>query len=1100
MKRVLTFLLLFSACFLIFPLNSIAAETTLKSSDVYGINSISITDDEFTISGWAYITFKNFCNTDNSTYQKYEMTDKNGKSLGIAADCKNKGFNNVVYKIKALGEDGDVVYAKNSSGGENLRRQGISATCVNYYKPTASDGKSSVHCDGATALFGEFPTNPINYKRRNYNVQYYDTNFFYEGAYFYDDIGFAGKIRLEELKNDVNYTLYLEVTVNNEKTHSYKIATTGLVISYYGYSLKSSTAKNFKISSSFYDLVVNHSSNIGTINQSAGAVYYKSSNAFKQKSPSLNGGYFKEYKNYTIKEVVSSQQISIVGNRERFGSFSLYNLGTTGSFNNQCSSNDKNKNCTIPGDNYSYYAISPWVSFSGQLVIKKSINVKSECGGTTLGTTERTDYCNSSIRPDDYNSCCQVCDGTVKGTIERERYCANNPSDSTCCDTVGQCPSESYDDLNPAVSKYYTYWDTSVISEKSFTSSYSNGTTTVDNYPKYCSGTDSTSTMITTDGMLLQYNNAFCYQKGSFTTTSPNQSDYILTYSGGAYSLNVDYNTELVCVSLKNRKVTNVKYYDENCNYKGQANNDGEIHFLDDGYSFGSRIDTDSETFKYWTMCSKTVYPDCSNAPAGSNCPSSVSVEVPCLEEGTYTSDFKYKTTEFLKYNRLGKFNIVDFENKLKEIPSLYLTDNTSNQTVSKFETTINVQKNNSVKTYTENNNSEMLEYIEEQKNIDPSFSDPLGGTTKTSFVQKLQLVRNIDNFLKRTRSFFSVSYSCNSVRCEPSEYTYTRCENAIENVDKTYRYAIDHYYGNLDLEYSDVSDSECNDAGTTCRYYCKYEYWYKGDVTKTMYVTIEDSYKEENMNLVANYTLSSDSVPASIKERFEITNEKYVSQVNLSDYYQITMRSTDYDKDKNSGKYFGIAETWNMDKALCALDLTDHDCDPAESTCTCKYNGASLEKGVYYSECLDFRVVSTTSLFPGKGNYKCENPLRLCRQPGRNWSKYLETGLLSSDNIDYVKDKPMYHIVLTPSAMNNIINNNKDYYTKIDLTGYNPSKCTYAGDSRCSYDYWSTMLNGLDSSVFTRNYDIINLRYRQLKALGANEYKTSKIFSSGGE
>lgn len=1109
MKRVLTFLLLFSACFFVFSLNSFAATTT-QSRNVYGINRIYITNNTLRISGWAYRTFTNFCNTNNPTFGNYNMKNGNGEYLvdengnnKVASKCSEKGFESVVYKIAAVPKNGgNKVYAKSTNGEGNLRRNGTSATCVNYFKPSTllGDKGASVHCDGKIALFGDFPNEPINYERRNYIVNE-DTNGYYEGNYFYDDIGFAGILNLEELDDDVEYTLYLEMTVNG-KTYSFTIAAPGIAVSLEGLTVKSKTSSKLEINNSNLNLVLNYSPDVGVINQDSGGVYrFIDKNGIQQYTKNMGGGYFRPNFSYVISDILEFSNIELAnsGNLARLGGFDLYNLKTKSTFKN---------NYISPGtDSDEYYAMSTWVSFNGVLSLLKSKPSTEKCGGTDEGSTARIMYCHSSSTPSDYDQCCGVCGGTLYGSIARENYCAMNPTDSVCCRTVGLCPAESVDDLDPADHIYYTYWDTSVTSENKFTSAYKNGTSNVKNYPKYCSGTDSTSTMITTDDMLQQYNNAFCYQKGSFSTTSPNQSDYILTYSGGAYSLNVNYNTDLVCVSLANRRVTNVKYYDEDCNYKGEAPNDGEVHFKDDGYTWNSTIDSDEETYTYWGTCTQSV----SCPSQATNCPSTV--QVPCQQTVTFRSGITYTHTENLDYNRNGRFAISSLEEKLKIIPTLYLKDSTTNQVTAKFDSDSAITKSDTVATYTNDNSSSMMEYIEERKLKDSTFSDPLAGATKSTFVQKVVLKRYIDNYASGVRSFGSASYSCRSnslgYQCS-GETAYNNfvdeCSRKGETFEKKLRYSLGYYYGDLNLNYENVSESssssKCGKLTCTSRYKytCKYKIWYEGEVTKTMYVTIEDSYKEENMNLVANYTLSSDSVPASIKERFEITNEKYVSQVNLSDYYQITMGSTDYDKDKNSGKYFGIAETWNMDKALCALDLTDHDCDPAESTCACKYNGASLEKGVYYSECLDFRVVSTTSLFPGKGNYKCENPLRLCRQPGRNWSKYLETGLLSSDNIDYVKDKPMYHIVLTPSAMNNIINNNKDYYTNIDLTGYNPSKCTYAGDSRCSYDYWSTMLNRLDSSVFTRNYDIINLRYRQLKALGANEYKTSKVSSSGGE
>lgn len=1108
MKKYFKFSLLFIIGMLFIPYNV----KGLTSRNVYGINRIYISENTLKISGWAYRTFTNFCNIDDSTFMNYNMKTSGGEYLvddegknKVASKCSGKGFGSVIYKIVAVPKDGsEKIYAKSADGKSNLRKIGTSATCVNYYKPsTLLDGNgASVHCDGKIALFGDFPNEPIDYERRNYIINE-DTNGYYEGNYFYDDIGFAGVLNLNELKDNVEYTLYLEMTVNGQ-TYSFKIAAPGIAVSLEGLTVKSKTASKVEINNSDLDLVLNYSPNEGVINQDSGGVYrFINKNGIQQYTKNLGGGYFKPNLSYQILDILEFSDIELAngGNLARLGGFDLYNLNTKSTFK---------ENYIYPGsDSDDYYAMSTWVSFNGVLSLLKSPPKNTKCGGTDEGSTARIMYCHISPKPSDYDECCGLCGGTLYGTIARENYCAMNPTDSNCCRTEGLCPAESVDDLDPADPIYYTYWNTSIVSENKFISSYENGTKVIGNYPKYCSGTDSTSTMITTEEMLQQYNNAFCYQKGSFSTTSPNQSDYILTYSGGAYSLNVNYNTDLVCVSLADRRVTNVKYYDEDCNYKGEASNDGEIHFKDDGYVWNSTVDSDEETYTYWGTC--TQYNSCPSQ--ATNCPSTV--QVPCQQTVTFKSGIKYTYTEELDYNRLGKFSISDLDEKFKAIPTLYLKDSTTDQVTTKFNAETTITKSDTVATYTNNNSSLMMEYINSRKAEDPTFSDPLAGDTKSTFVQKIVLKRYIDNYASGTRNFGSKSYSCTNTTLGTTcsgEDAYDKfvsdCAAKYNSFDKKLRYAISHYYGDLDLNYENVSETKHSGkcGKTTCRdkytYTCKYKIWYEGEVTKTMYVTIEDSYKEESMNLTANYTLSSDSVPDSIKERFEGTNEKYVSQVNLSDYYQITVGSTDYDKNSNSGKYFGVAETWNMDKALCALDLTDHPCESTEASCACKYNGANLDRNVYYSECLDFRVVSLTALFPGKSTSLCINPTRNCRQPGRNWEMYLQTGFVNTENIDVdiVNAEPMYHITLTSATMNQIVNTYKDYYTDINLgIGYNPSLCNYIGDSRCSSDYESDMLNQLGSSVFTRNRDIINTRYRQLRTLGVNKYETTKNSSGGG-
>lgn len=1162
MKRVLTFLLLFSVCFFASSLNSFAATT--KSRNVYGINSISITDSQILINGWAYRTFTNFCNTDNSTYASYQMSDSTGKILNESSICSNRGYSSVVYSIKAVGDDGHVVFATNTSGGKNLRRQGTSATCVNYYKPTTSDGKSSIHCDGSIAPFGEFPSNPINYQRRNYNVQNYNKTLFSEGAYFYDDIGFAGKIDVSELKNDVSYTLYLDMTVN-DKTYSFTIAAPGLVVSISGHTiLNSKNDSKINVSSSEFNFVLNYSSNYGVINQDAGSVYVLSDSKFKQFSPSLGGGYFTKGLTYNIKGMIPFSSISVYGNRERIDSFDLYNLGTTGSFSS---------NYTKPGDDYSYYAMATWVSFSGKLVlIKTGLSTNKICNGTVFGTTARIGYCNQNPKPDDYNTCCE-CGGTLPDTVARATYCSKNSDNFSCCPSSGNCPPETIDKIDDIIPENYTFWDSSTSSDKE--SYYTNiSKKTILNFPKYCTETDKTSTAFNNVlGMTLEYNNAFCYQVGGFTTVSDSIqssddklpfSKYYITYSGGNYKLNVRYETELVCVSLDNREIIgiSVKGHDGNCTVSNNLN-DSDIKWNGE-----DTTEEPDDTFDYYD--SKYYYNhkqsgcnvSCFDTPGGEHCePTDGSLYLETV--GEYDGDgnrsnknicysgFKkssqdsivtngYTSSPPLNVSKEGKFDITSTEvlKNFENIPTLKVSDSTSNSKDLVFDVNLIKDYSNekvSFETSYSNDSSYMKEYLN-----DNNISSPLNHESYSVFTKAITVKKYVAMYKPKTvichyyhgdqasskfiDSTYYNMYNCLLQRLTGKYSTYTTDpvpteisynednysgtlklkfvgdNNLIDTYkkgysDSLYKDYINSDYKNTDINYNLMTyDKPNSKTRSQINLIASLNYFYEGWVEKTIYVTVKSNYKEQRIKLYADYSLPL----SSVSDRFSEISGKWVSQINLSDYYQIKVDSTSHSVD--SGNKFGVAETWNMDKALCALDLTDHDCDPSESTCACKYNGASLEKGVYYSECLDFRVVSTTSLFPGKGNYKCENPLRLCRQPGRNWSKYLETGLLSSNNIDYVKDKPMYHIVLTPSAMNNIINNNKDYYTNIDLTGYNPSKCTYVGDSRCSYDYWSTMLNRLDGSVFTRNYDIINLRYRQLKALGANEYKTSKVSSSGGE
>ena len=1093
MRRYFKYFIVFIFMLFLVPISSNAK----TSKFTYGINGINISEDKMIVNGWAYKTFINFCNSDNQNYNNYEMKDKSGNNVGIASRCGGKGFDSVQYKLYLHSDNGNVknIYAVKRDGTSgNLRRIGISATCVNYYKPTV-DGKAE-HCDGALATFGEFPSEPIDYYRRNYNVQNRVNNYS-EGTYFYDDIGFIGVFNMADLQDDVTYTLYLSLTING-RTEEIPVAAPGLTVSIDGKLVtQSKTSNKITVKSDYDNFVLNYSPDVGQINQDAGSVYYKKGNGFAQFTKSLGGGYFTPYRNYTIKSILLSQNASIVGNHERIGGFDFYNLGTTGSFTNDY---------TTPGKNYTYYAISPWVEIEGSLKLSKN-KINQSCGGTKEGSTARKNYCNQATKPSDYAICCNnlICGGTSPNTRAREEYCTNNPNDGACCSSGGNCPIETTDKLDPVDPTYYTYWNQASTEDTGYR--VVTGTnTTVKDYPKYCAATDSTSTMLTTDEMLRQYNNAFCYQKGSFATTSPNQADYILTYSGGAYSLNTNYDTDLVCVSLANRRVTNVKYYDENCNYKGQSGGDNEVHFLDDNYNFDKSDNLTDESLSFWTTC--TTSNSC--PPEATNCPSTVTY--PCKETIEWKSSWDYTSTDHLGYNRVGKFSIDVLEAKLKEVPQLYLTDTTINQKVAKFDVNTTVEKDTQTKLYSQNNASLMLDYIEEKQSKDSSFSDPLAGMTKSTFVQKLQLKRyiNADESSIKEKSFGSKSYSCRSTTLTTctGEDAYKKfveeCDNKWETLSQTIEYASNHYYGTLNLNYENVSEKEhtgkCGELTCTDRYKytCKYKFWYEGEVTKTMYVTIEDTYKEESIKLNANYTLNPNSVPDEIKERFEESGEKYVSQVNLSDYYQITLGSSDYNS--SDGKYFGVAGTWNMDKALCALDVTDHYCNPEEATCACKYDKkGNLEKGVYYSDCLDFRIVSVSSLFPGKGSSLCVNPTSNCRQPGRNWL-YVSNDFKRTDNFNYTKDKPMYHITLTPSTMNKIASDYKEYYTNIDLGGwYNPSKCTYNGNSRCSSDYESSILNSLGSSVFTRNYDIINTRYRILKNMpGVNVYKTSRDNGEG--
>ncbi len=1111
----------------------------------YGINSITVDDEKVAIRGWAYYTLMDYCNSDNRTYNGYKMTDKNGNDVGVAERCAGKGIDSVKYRLYAQPNNNNngIIYAKNRDGNSstwaNLRVQGTSATCVDYFKPTVN-GKAE-HCDGFLAPLGEFPNEPVNYSRRNFNVQN-NTPQYNEGqygTYFYDDIGFFGYFDLSSFKDGETYKIYLEVTHSGTgKSDPHLIAAPGLVVTGDGLTVKSDGQK-VKVNSNFDQIFINHGLNQGKINQEKTMPYYNDNGKIKQKGPSSGGGYFKSSENYVIKEVLPINRINLAGDTSRLGGFEFYNLGTKKTFNN-----DK---LLLSGNVFDrYYAISPWISYSGLITIKKDAQ---KCGGTLQGSDERKAYCDISDgkkKPSDYNICCSslICGGTKPGTAARRNYCRSNPNDTACCFTPGggNCPIEIDDKFDPIDPEYYTYWNNANTTDTGYRTTTNKGSSTeVKDYPKYCAASDSTYTLFTRDknGILeKQYNKAFCYQKGSFTTTSPNKADYILTYSGGAYSLNVNYDTELICVSLDQRRVVGVDYYDEDCNYKGHASNDRDIHFADEEF--------DSDT-----------------------------------------------VSEYLLYNKEGKFSMDIIKDKIKNIPQLYLVDTTTHQTVSVFNVDTTINEPTQI-AYSANGSSSMFKHMSEIAAKDSSFSDPLGGFPTSTFVQKLEITKYVDDYNSDSMKSANLNQGCRweKKRNDDGTYYYEYSKNCNDQVEKfddkcsdleskardrfnnmsdeeknrypeTVTYNKDHYYGILERQFGriggnnysasdeipcnpgsngcvdinmcdravddckigcnkncDRGDKECRAEVQQCRAECanaeeecepnwvkqqftitdscSYGIYYEGEVTKTMYVTIEDTYKEESIKLNANYTLTPDSVPDKIKDRFEELGEKYVSQVNLSDYYQITLGSSDYNS--SDGKYFGVAGTWNMDKALCALDVTDHYCNPEESTCACKYDKkGNLEKGVYYSDCLDFRVVSVSSLFPGKGSGFCVNPTSNCRQPGRNWL-YVSNDFKRTDNFNYTKDKPMYHVTLTPSTMNKIASDYKEYYTNIDLgSWYNPSKCTYNGNSRCSSDYESSILNSLGSSVFTRNYDIINTRYRTLKNMpGVNVYKTSRSIESG--
>lgn len=1040
MKKNIKYLLIFTFLLFIFPINGHANSSMFS----YNISTIKIINDRMAVSGWAYFTFQDFCNIDNPQYEGYEMTNleevyderdpnpdkkpiEKNVSHGVANRCSGKGYNSVIYRLVLQPNSGNApkIYSKSTSGSmQNMRREGVSATCINYWKPSTYDKKTgigyAIHCDGAIAEFGEFPNTPINYGQRNFNVNY-TRNGYWEGTYFYDDVGFAGVFDLNDMVENVEYTLYVEI-VRGGYIERFPVAAPGKAVSSEGRIVKSKNSEKITLKSQYYDYFLNYSPDKGVINQDAGTVYYLNGNQFFQLPPGngKGGGYFTSYLEY---DILSIKESGPTKNSYRLGSFDFYQLGTTGKFKDDY---------TEPGKESSrFYAASPWVSFSG--VVKISKKKTTECGGTEPLSDDRKSYCSKYPKPDDYDDCC-ICGGTLPDTDERKLYCAmeENQNDTYCCDNKRLCPPTTDDKLVPVTPTKYTYWNLNAKQEETSYRVVSENTSIKD-YPKYCAATDETITMVTTDDMLLQYNNTFCYQKGSFTSNSPNKKDYILTYAGGSYSLNVKYNTQLACVNLEKRIVKRIDYYDQECSYRDSSTSDDDLYFLDDS-----------------------------------------------LPSGFPTLDV----------NKNGKFDIESLKPTLEKIPTIYLSDTTSNQKTVDFDVDIKFSEVSSSK-YT--GSSLVYNHIKKLKEKDKSFTEPLGGkqsdiNTSKTFVRKVVISKDIN---KEVGEFRCSTLDANTNECTPSE---------VNGLHSSLEYTDEHYYGKILLKSELLESKEVWNSGySSIAYYSnKYKYWYEGTVTKTMYVTLEDEYYEDVLDMEATYTIPAEAVPSTIRDRFESGGEKYISQVNLSDYYQITMGAKDYNLVDN--QYFGVAGTWNMDKTLCALDVTDHKCDPGRETCACKYDDkGNLERGLHYTECMYFRVVSVTSLFPGRGLSLCVNPTSNCRQPGRNWL-YVSNDFKRADNFDYIKDKPMYHITLNPSTMNKIASNYKEYYTNIDLgSWYDPSKCTYNGNSRCSSDYESSILNGLGKGVFTRNYDIINTRYRTLKNMdGVNIYETSKII--GGD
>ena len=992
---------------------------TKAKAITYSIEEAIMKDTELSIKGWAYFVNKNFCNSDNGKYKKYK-TDDNG---AVANKCSGKGYNSVKYQLYLVPVNGnaDRIYFKNNrrdsnnqGSVDNLRYNGVSATCVNYYKgnvkeinkETGEEITKVVHCDGVLSQLGEIPDEPITYIQRNKNVQ---TNAGGGGeSYFYDDIGFSGYVDLNELVPEVKYTLYLDIILDGGTPQSFNITMPGINVSTGGDTTldsKDSNGETTYVGPNETKYILGSLPESGTINQDYTMPYYIDDSVLKQKGKTQGGGYFREGYSYFVNSTLYIEYILGVHNYiiERTGGFKFFQLGTTGIFENKY---------IYPGTkNKDYYAIAPWLDFSGSYTIVR--HVKEECGGTKEGLSDRIAYCNNTPKPDDYNTCCQ----------DKQ---------------VGICEEETTDQLKLITSTPYTYWDTTPPQGVDVETELNTKNESIQNYPKYCSNKDFTNTMYN-DAYRDQAIQAFCYQEGGFTTSSntKNEKNYILTYTGGAYTLNVEYNTRLVCTSLDNRTITEIRYYDpgKTCSKVGTVTleGDAEVKFLDE-VSDGNK----------------------------------------------------------LNYNKNGIFDVnVDNDvgslvSKIKNVPTLVLKDTTADQNEITLESKMTITKSGNLEN--------MNEYIKNANNG----SDP---RTNNSFVQKLELTKKItsedgygSDSVTSSCSFESPSSSCNAT--------------TDEKPDKTKEYAKDYYYGKLDLTYGEVkggcdSDKETGKGG--CSYTAQYSY--TGTVKKLMYVTIRDNYKTEYVDLNFKYTIPPEAIPQSIRDRFENADgEKYVSQINLSDYYQIIINSKDYKK--GSGEGFGIASNWDIDKALCILDVTSFPkvCDPSKEECgdlpycdpskqNCKDDNDTI--GDHYTDTFAYRIVSTTALFPGKDFSRCKNPTGGCRQPGRNWNNYLKSdqksAFLLPTNIDYTPETPMYHITLSPSTMNKIISENKDYYTNITLgSWYNPKECVNSS-GRCSSDYESDMLDKLGDSIFTRNRKIIYGRYKVLSQYGVNEYLTSK-------
>lgn len=1019
MKRTLKYFVVITFIMLILPIKTKAI--------TYSIDQAVMNDTILSIQGWAYFVNKNFCNSDNGKYKEYK-TDDNG---AIANKCSGKGYNSVKYQLYLVPINGnaDRIYFENNRSDsnhegstENLRYKGVSATCVNYYKATTANG-DVVHCDGELSKPGEIPDKSIKYIQRNKNVQ---TNAGGGGeSYFYDDIGFSGSVDLNELVPEVKYTLYLDIILDGGTPQSFNITMPGINVSTGGETTlesKDSNGDMTYVGPNETKYILGSLPESGTINQDKTMPYYigvddKGSKVLRQKGPATSGGYFKSGFSYFLNSTLDIT--SILGSHtyisERTGGFKFFQLGTTGVFKG---------NYIDPGNqNNDYYAIAPWVDFSGRYTIVR--HVKEECGGTIVGSPQRIAYCNNTPKPSDYNICCQ----------DKQ---------------VGICEVETTDEPNLITPTPYTFWDTAPtkgadVETEVNTQKHDN----VENYPKYCSGTDFTNTLYNDEyrGQALR---AFCYQEGGFTTSSSTRNDknYILTYAGGAYTLNVEYKTKLVCTSLNDRTITEIRYYNpsKDCSNVGTAPSDGEVKFLDEP-SDGKKLD----------------------------------------------------------YNKMGIFNmesdnkISSFISKIEKVPTLYLKDTTTDQITATLNSEMTIKDY-----YIVAGNGDMKDYIKKASEKKQDTKDP---RTSDSFVQKLELTKKINSEYDYSAGTMTKRCSCFDVPTEEEDPDYIcPCKPVLPTGSTepagTVDYEENYYYGTLNRVYGQT-EGGCGRGG--CSYSTPYHY--EGEVKKLMYITIQNNYKTEYLDLNFKYTIPPEAIPQSIRDRFEnASGEKYVSQINLSDYYQIVLESSNYKK--GSGEGFGIASNWDIDKAMCILDVTSYPkvCDPTKEDCDdLPYCDPSKQKckddndkiGDHYTDTFAYRIVSTTALFPGTSFSDCKNPTGMCRQPGRNWNNYLKSDQKSTfllpTNIDYTPETPMYHITLSPSTMNNIISENKDYYTNINVgKDYNPSLCINSS-FRCSSDYESEMLDNLGSSIFTRNRKIIYDRYKTLSQYGVNEYLTSK-------